>query len=150
MGSLRVTNGSFYAQTDNDFFAFWAGKDRFRTAALEVGYGMIGAGFQLVTGDPKSREKISGIYKYGNEFRSGSVYLRIAKGRNEYRYGVNSETMRRIIQHRFHDAINFLGTTPVLEYLFFMFNGEAGYFQDQGGEPTGYGSVGTDDPFTIY
>jgi len=145
-----------YLRTDNDFFAFWVdsfdGEDRFRTAALEVGYGDFGAGFQIVTGDGEEEQEDQPWFAdEENPYRSGPVYLRIQRGENEYRFGANSEFMRAAIQNNFHHFINWLGTHPILQYPFFIFDGDApefDYKEGRGVHP--WFSVGTDDPYSIY
>ena len=144
-----------YLRTDNDFFAKWVdsfkGEDRFRTAALEVGYGDFGAGFQVITGDgEEDQEEQSRFADEENPYRAGPVYLRIQRGANEYRFGANSEYMRSAIQDNFHHFINWLGNHPILQYPFFFFSGDAINFENKGGGVHPWFSVGTDDPYSIY
>ena len=147
-----------YVRTDNDFFAKWVdsfeGEDRFQTAALEVGYGDFGAGFQVITGD--GEETVPGtdpaIADEAVPYRAGPVYLRIQRGANEYRFGGNSEYMRALIQNNFHDFINELASTPILQHIppIRFFDGNAPHFEDKGGGVHPWFSVGTDDPHSIY
>jgi RHS repeat-associated protein len=130
-GRLMVGVPLFNVKYQNDWQPEWMNKmalgfdlhdggDRFRTAALQINFGMLKIGFNLFTGDPGliqgQRVSIPGtgihegklVYTSGNsdDYRSGILYL----GFGPYRFGVNSEDVRHGIQNVFSHNILKPGT----------------------------------------
>ncbi len=92
------------------------GGDRYRSAALQLNYGLFQVGFNLFTGDPglnpddRPEEAGKGIHEgklvysggNANKYRSGIAYF----GFGPIRIGRNSEGIRHQIQNRFaHDYL---------------------------------------------
>jgi hypothetical protein len=88
------------------------GGDRFRTAALQASYRDFSVGFNLYTGDPglrsddRTTEMIDGNKTYNSGtsdyYRAGILYA----GYGNYRFGVNSEGVRNLIQNQvIHQSI---------------------------------------------
>ncbi|WP_323028415.1 polymorphic toxin type 23 domain-containing protein [Gelidibacter japonicus] len=127
VGGIGVGIGDFNARVENDFLpglTKWSGNrigddyDRFRTAAVQIGFKDFKAGFNLFTGDPSLDEgsynghdgaSINGSYSSNgsymgsnaNKYRLGAAYF----GYRGNRLGVNSESIRNSIQNGLHDII---------------------------------------------
>lgn len=128
VGGIGFGIGDFNARIENDFLpglTKWSGNrigddyDRYRTAAVQIGFRDFKAGFNLFTGDPSLDEgnynghpgaTINGSYSSNgqyagsnaNKYRLGAAYF----GYKGNRLGLNSESVRNAIQNTLHDKIN--------------------------------------------
>jgi RHS repeat-associated protein len=119
VGGIGIYAGEFSARYENDGVPFsgWLGDggDRYRTAAVQVGWGDYSVGVNFYTGDPNSSKDVTtihgdgrmqkGYYSGGNvdDYRLGALYV----GYKNYRIGVNSEQIRHIGQNIFtHNGIS--------------------------------------------
>ncbi len=120
-GTVGLGSGDFKLHYENDYHPGLSSNlplndkgDRFRTAALNISYKDISAGFTLFTGDPgpirnREFENIGGNDTYiahgkynPDQYRFGAAYV----GYKNYRAGWNGEGIRHIIQNRVaHDIM---------------------------------------------
>lgn len=87
------------------------GEDRYRTAAVQIGYGDVNARMLLFTGRAASAEGISpksDMYPHGHyvggdvdKYRLGAVSI----GYKGYRLGVNTEAARHVFQNQLAHTI---------------------------------------------
>ena len=90
--------------------------DRYRTAAVQMNFGPIGIGTNMITGDagpdrsyPNNRVNIDGHDTYApnngynpNSHRMGTLYFKAGP----FRFGRNSEGIRKVLQNQFaHDLL---------------------------------------------
>jgi hypothetical protein len=148
-------------QYENDW-PWGDGRDRFRTAALQLKYQDFSAGFNLYTGDPGPDEYESvdyegGTYEYStgglghspDKYRAGVAYF----GYREYKFGVNSEQVRDVIQNKIiHRSMNNhkkareaqnQGGNPK-DYI------RTPYFKVLSSDKANYGSIGKANPFSLW
>ncbi len=157
VGGLALNYKDFSARYENDGFPFhkwWAfggilgdGKDRYRTAAVQVTYKGQGVGFNLFTGDFELDGKDKGItddvpghrdFKTVNgrkrrDFRGGQYSGENASAyrlgaaflvNNGVQFGINSEGVRNAIQNEFAHVKNyqpFFKVLPIAPTTYFQY-----------------------------
>ena len=110
-GILGVRIGKVSITSENDFPTGDQG-DRYRSAAVEVGYRDFTVGFNLFTGDSGVKNRVldetyteSPNYAYGSSnadrYRHGLFYASYRGSR----VGIDSEGARAFVQNKFHDLI---------------------------------------------
>ena len=116
VGGLSLGHGEWNIRYENDFIEkplkyvgeyLADGKDRFRTAALQLSYKDYSVGLKFFTGDPlkgEQRDKSNPGAKYGiydnpeaDKYRLGSVLM----GYKGYQAGYHNEAIRGAIQNKF-------------------------------------------------
>lgn len=117
--------------------------DRFRTAALSIGYKGAYAGFNLYTGDPnigkddRPSKDINGQLYYmdgsANKFRLGAAFV----GYKQYRIGRNSEGVRNLIQNK---VAHSMLSNPDIPYFPVM----------QSMKKSNYYRIGTSNPYSLW
>ncbi|MFL3663351.1 MAG: polymorphic toxin type 23 domain-containing protein [Flavobacteriales bacterium] len=152
LGGLGLHLGDVNLNYQNDW-PWGDGGDRYRTAALQATYKGFSIGTNLFTGDPgldgNTRERdgstrnekgqeIGGIYRknkngdHPDTHREGILYA----GYGNYRFGINSEKVRHVIQNKIaHD---------------FLMGGKSGHFRILNTPTTGYFHYGPTNPFSLW
>jgi len=144
----RYKDFSFTYQNDYMFGLPADGGDRFRTAAAQVSWRDFSAGVNLFTGDPGLKDRqidnINGHDTYitglngenPNKYRAGVGYV----GYGNMKYGINSEKFRNNVQNKFaHDRL-----------IYWITGDKSPYFQVLDITPSGYFSIGTSHPYTLW
>jgi hypothetical protein len=128
------------------------GGDRWRTAALQLGYKDFQAGFEIYTGDPENEAEerprkdlqIDGkkvpVYSGGtaNQIRMGPAYVGLRNDGRVYRAGAEGEPIRGFIQNNFHS------------FLRSVFGSDAARFRVMGNDIEPYSRVNSPRGFTLY
>ena len=142
---FTIANVNINYENDFMFGLGGDGGDRWRSAALKIGYKeKMGIGFNLITGNPgyedsengRPREIINGHGTYtgehSNDYRMGALFAYYGN----YRVGVNAEPVRHVIQNRFaHDI---------------MTGGHSKWFQVMNKTWYPYFSYKTRNPYTLW
>ena len=162
VGGLGYRKDEFSLRIENDVFAF-GGQDRWRTSAVELGFGNFILGTNVYTNDPKGEAIAAGIdpkkaVDYSGEsnlwgpntgergaWKNGQViraplYVGIRNGRQTVRFGYS------------HPAIQDATQNFVHRYVFFGRQNYYNRYNDFEGGARGrwYGYSGYYNPFTLY
>jgi len=121
VGTIGYESEDFGFRFSNDVGYFLGDGDRFRTAAVQVRYQDVVAGFNLFTGDPGNEERrsLDEDGNYDNNVKSGFVaggandpsfrfspaYVGLRRNGRVYRIGVEGEPIRDVIQNAFMHAL---------------------------------------------
>jgi hypothetical protein len=119
-GGIGLNIGKFNARIENDLVGLGDGYDRYRTAAIQAGWGEYNLRLNMMTGPGADPNKVeNGYYASGgvDNIRLGALSF----GHNKYgRIGLNSEGIRDLFQNRLiHNNMGIPGFKPLNNHWYF-------------------------------